>query len=448
MLNPRTIGPEEINYRSLVIGGPNNANHADIAIYRGDSFICGAAIHAGIINNEDGGCGLLSRVGEKSSFPGSERNGISSIAFNSSFPLSFTLSAPEPSAGTHQLQCKDPRWRLLSLSIFFSSLLSIVTTSAALFFGITFTGIYFHVALVSDPPDFPDFDSVISSAFERFVPAVFVAHFIYRYAVRTSLRGLTAQYEKTVFWLGACWVGALSNYTLDQVPIQRLTPHDLRQQPGAVPALIFIVLLLVVVFINQAYSFRTEGRLPKYLAMYAIIALCISLLMAIPRLKLRIHHYILALLLLPGTALQTRSSLVYQGLLVGLFINGVARWGFASILQTAAALLEDGKLGSLLPQITTPVIVANTITFTWSAINVQYDGLSVLVNDVERFRWFRDRNTKSEFTWTRHREGDPEYFRFGFVEYSRVGGTVVADYTKPGTWTADGNWIHMQPGPS
>ncbi|KAJ8338950.1 hypothetical protein SKAU_G00357360 [Synaphobranchus kaupii] len=47
-------------------------------IYRGDSTICAAAIHAGIVLNEYGGdCTLLKQPG-KSSYPGSRRNGITS----------------------------------------------------------------------------------------------------------------------------------------------------------------------------------------------------------------------------------------------------------------------------------------------------------------------------------------------------------------------------------
>jgi hypothetical protein len=41
LLNPRTIGDEEVNLQPLVVGG-GDANRT----YRGDSFICAAAIHA------------------------------------------------------------------------------------------------------------------------------------------------------------------------------------------------------------------------------------------------------------------------------------------------------------------------------------------------------------------------------------------------------------------
>jgi hypothetical protein len=209
--------------------------------------------------------------------------------------------------------------------------------------------------------------------------------------------------------------------------------------------LIVIVLVIVTIAITQVWAFRIEGRLPRYLAIYAILGLSVILLLTIPHLHLRLHHYILALLLLPGTTLQTRPSLLYQGFLVGLFINGIARWGFDSVLQTDVALRTDEKLGSTLPVVRTPTINGNNITFSLH-LDDEYDGISVLVNDVERFRALQDHEPK--FIWTRKEENEVEYFRFGFVKYGRVGGVLLQDYTKAGIWTADGHWIQMQSGPS
>jgi hypothetical protein len=38
------------------------------------------------------------------------------------------------------------------------------------------------------------------------------------------------------------------------------------------------------------------------------------------------HHYIFGLAIIPATAFPTRLSLIYQGLALGLFLNGVARY--------------------------------------------------------------------------------------------------------------------------
>jgi len=74
------------------------------------------------------------------------------------------------------------------------------------------------------------------------------------------------------------------------------------------------------------------------------------------------------------------------------------------------------------------------------------DGVSILVNDVERFRGYGDEGFGSsrDFVWERDpRSSEPEYFRFAFME-----GTQVWDYTKAGTWLADGTWKAMDAGPS
>jgi len=405
-------------------------------------------MHAGLVNDHSGGCGILVRTGEWSHYGSVEKNGISSIEFPSNFPLSFTFER-ETSSNEPVPKCRDLRWPLFAISAFFSCILSLFITSPAVFFGSIFFIVYFQIALSSDPPYFPDYYEVVSISLGRFLPAAFVGFAIYYFCVRHTLRDLTAQWEKTILWVGGCWIGALDNYTFDRLPLSRLTPHDIQQQPGAIPTLIAIVCVLVAITATQAWALRNEGRLPRFLLLYGVMACGVLALVAVPKMNLRLHHYILALIFLPGTALQTRPSLLYQGFLVGLFINGVARWGFDSILQTPAALLLDAQLGSVLPEIAVPTIAGNNITFTFAGLAAEADGISVLVNDVERFRGFKEANgTVEPFTWTRRREGDPEYFRFGYMKVNALGGIWYEDFTKPGVWEANGSWVHMEPGPS
>lgn len=440
--SPETIGDIEYNYRSLVVGGGLNAIENDASpIYRGDSFICGAAIHAGISSNHEGGSGVVSLIGEHNNFQSFDANGISSLNFTPSFPLSFTfLKSPSGSVA----YCNDPRWVLLVITLLFTVTISIFTTSSSVFFVVTFVEIYFCVALASDPPDFENYLDAISSAFRGFLPAAFVGVVVYHFCIHHSLNGLTAQIEKTILWLGGCWAGALNNFTFDRLPLQRLTPHDF-QQPGAILTLIIIVLTILVIAIFQASALRVEGKLPQYLAFYGCLGLSFLALMAIPNMNLRIHHYILALILLPGTALQTRPSLLYQGLLVGLFISGIARWGFDSILQTSADLFGN-DFGSPIPQIDVFNIssVDNSIAFSLKNISHGYDSISILVNDVERFRGSEDHN-EDYFTWTRYRPDEPEYFRFAFVKYGIARSPTVGRFTNPGIWDVDGTWIPPKP---
>ena len=427
-------------YRPLVVGGPKvDDDGVSRSIYRGDSFVCTSAVHAGFISNRMGGCGAMSLLGRESDYPSTSQHGISSIGFDSYFPQSFTFLEGS------QAECRDLRWPLLAVSLFFTITLSLFTTEPAVFFFPTFIGLFLHVGLVSDPPELADYHELVSMVVRRFLPSAFVVFVVYNYCVRRTLKDLEAQVEKTIFWLGGIWIGALNNYTFDKIPIQRLTPHDLKQ-PGAVPALIIIIIVLIFIALGQAHCLRIEGRLPKFLALYVAIGLTLGLLGAVPSMNLRIHHYILGLLLVPGTSMQTRPSMLFQGLLVGLFINGIARWGYDSLLQTPAQLFTGDQMGTPLPKIQSPIVNAGSpanITFFWEKIPPDWDGMSVLVNDVERYRGYIDRGEAETFTWERQVEGLPEYFRFAFMA-----GNEVGDFTKAGTWLADGEWRHMDSGPS
>ena len=441
VLDPHAIGDLEVDYVPYVIGGPQaheeNSTLPD-TIYRGDSFICQAAIHSGIVGNDKGGCGVAVLTGEQTNFTSTERHQIRSFPFDSSFPKTFTFMT-----GVSSHCVRDLRWPLLAVTCGFTTILSVFTTSAPVFFFSIFIMLFFHVGLVSDPPSHADYPSLISLIVGRFLPAAFIAAAFYRYSVQPQHRDLTATIERTILWLGGAWVGALNNYTFDHIPIERLTPHDLHAQPGAVLALIIIVLLLFFIALQQAWFLRQEGRFRKYLGIYTAMIAGLLLCVAIPQLNLRLHHYFLAILLLPGTRTQTRPSLLYQGILVGLFINGASRWGFDSILQTALELRgSDGQQGTILPQIAAPLIGLSTISFNWTRPPSPFDGISVLVNDVERHIWYYGEGAPAH-TFKRHRERERQYFRFAYMQGSGTG-----DYTKAAIWEVDGNWTKMEPGPS
>lgn len=183
----------------------------------------------------------------------------------------------------------------------------------------------------------------------------------------------------------------------------------------------------------------------RYLALYAVFIGGILFCLMIPGVEFRLHHYVLALLLLPGTSIQTRPSLLYQGILLGLFVNGIARWGFASILETPDSLRSDGAFDSSVPSVTASVLDMEHISFSWAQppSGSALDGISVLVNDVERYRAFFAEMSSSgdNFTWPRTADMSlPEYFRFGYV---RKG--LALDYSEPGIWYGNGTWDDASP---
>ena len=62
LLETRYVGNQSLRYEGLVVGGPQADDDNSVPVYRGDSFICQAAIHAGVITNANGGCGVVSPI--------------------------------------------------------------------------------------------------------------------------------------------------------------------------------------------------------------------------------------------------------------------------------------------------------------------------------------------------------------------------------------------------
>lgn len=443
-IDPYVVGNQTIAYQHRVVGGPPPGGSRDEAVYRGDSFICQAATHAGVISDRNGGCGIVRLTGGNNYYHSSKSHGYNSIEFPSTFPKSYSF-LPDP-PDIHNACHRDLRWTLFTITASTIILVSIFSTSPAVFWFTTFSLLMVHVGIVSDPPaELTNMREILSLSSSRLLPASFIAYVLYLYCSRPLLKPLEKpakyQFSKTLLFCPPAFIGALNNYTFATwIPIQRLTPHDIKTQPGAPVALGIVITIVISIVLSQAWYIRQGGRLFHFLKIYATLSAVILVLLFLPGFRLRIHHYILALLLMPGTAFPTRPSILYQGLLLGLFVNGVARWGFASIIETPGMLGElpragsSGWWGATSPNITEasvslslpdtskiPVIdtsSASTTTSDEAAGNgnvtislwdhkvmdsLAVDGVSVLVNDVERFRGYRDEDPWGEFTW--HRQG-------------------------------------------
>ncbi|KAG7499177.1 macrophage mannose receptor 1-like [Solea senegalensis] len=72
-------------------------------LYRGDSNICAAAIHAGVVLNDIGGDCTLLKVEGQDFYAGSTRNGITTRQFDGNYAVSYTFADGE-------LRCSGPDW--------------------------------------------------------------------------------------------------------------------------------------------------------------------------------------------------------------------------------------------------------------------------------------------------------------------------------------------------
>ncbi|KAI0319431.1 hypothetical protein OF83DRAFT_1110248 [Amylostereum chailletii] len=434
--NPRTIGNQEMVYEPLIVGGGDEER-----TYRGDSFICAAALHAGIISDSRGGCVKATLAGTHTNFLPRKDHGLNSMGFPSEFPLSFRLSSTAEIAS-----CTDLRNDALVFNAFVTAFLFMVLRPKPLilYWSLVCIG-YWHVTLFSQPRGNPP---DLSFAFGTFLPAMAFAYVFWRAAFRFVLPSFATKLpiEGGLLYLGPYWITVLNNMTLDRLPVDRLIMNDILARPGGLATLIAIVVLLAGIVVNQVVVIRKMGYLVQYLGYYLAGICVVAILALLPGLNLRIHHYILAIILIPGTAFPTRLSAVYQGFLLGLFLNGVAAWGFDSILQTSEELRRDAPMGSSLPIFVTnsttydPSVLLHNQSLGWLPIpsTEDWDGFALLVDDVERYV-----GPALNYSMKALQEGIPHFFRIAFT---RAGST--GDFTMPATLWPNGTWVDPLPGAS
>ena len=284
---------------------------------------------SGIISRSTGGCGTLQLTGNFTNFLPTTANGLSSIGFPSVFPSSFRFLSV-----TSLSHCDDLRDDALAFNILITCALFLVLRPKplVLFWSLVCIG-FWHVVLFSQPTGPPP---KIDVAFQTFLPSLFIAYGFWRVAFRFVLPEFVvkAPIESCILYLSGYWVGILYNLTIDKIPISRLLVSDINKRPGGLAAFIIILIIVLILVINQIRVIRKSGWLPYYAMWHICGGLVIMILALLPGLQLRLHHYIIPMALLPGTAWPTRLSAIYQGLLLGMFLNGGAAFGFDSILQT------------------------------------------------------------------------------------------------------------------
>ncbi|KZW02660.1 hypothetical protein EXIGLDRAFT_816420 [Exidia glandulosa HHB12029] len=436
LANARPVGTEEVAFVPLVVGGGD-----DKGTYRGDSFICSAAIHAGIVSNSKGGCGTVSLVGTFQNFLSSSAHGVSSTAFPSTFPLSMRFS---PSNALKY--CADLRNEALAFDIIVTFILFLLLRPppVVLFWCLVCLG-YWHITLFSDSRDMPP---DLSGAFGDFLPALFVSYAFWRFAWRHTLPAFSdLPLERAVWYLPFYWLGVLFNITTQKIPIDRLLGSDIRQRPGALTALIVIVIFIVVAILNQMRVARKTGWLTFYFWRYLLGAAVVLVLSQMPGLVLRLHHYIAAILLMPLTAFPTRPSAAYQAFCLGMFLNGIAKFKFDSFLQTPAELRRDAPLGSSLPVFLTNSTSYNASvplqsqTLFWDTFpntDEGWNGYSLVIDDVQRYV-----GLAMNFSLAILDPALPHFFRLAFQRDGTSG-----DYTQAATLWPNGTWVDPAPGPA
>lgn len=389
------MGVERVKYRGYFIGGGRIHNNDDTLShpYRADSYVCGSAVHAGLVSPFFGGCARISYTGIQGGFESAKGfYGVDdSLRFPSFFPSSYIFK----SLGYRIYGCVDPRLPLLLVNIILGMPLVYMANGAIIFWVITTVG-FWTIALATDPPvkvdanDLESYASLLSIGLERFFPSCFILYALWRCSTSITLGSVatlkTSYLSRLIYFYPFFWLGVLNNISFDRLPVDRFTLSDLKTQPGGALAVAGIVTLVIVCAIIQAYKIWKAGKFQRYLLIYICFITGLLLISFIPGLTLRIHHYILAMLLIPGCCTRGTTALLFQGILLGLFLSGAARWGLAAIAETATSLRRNDPSGEVIPpEITGYDIKSGVLTWIDPSVSNIYTGVSLLINDIERY---------------------------------------------------------------
>ncbi|CAI5756544.1 unnamed protein product [Candida verbasci] len=410
------IGDQRIKYRGYFVGGgrevENKIEKDQLTNpYRADSYPCGAAVHAGLVSPVWGGCAKLSYKSNGQPYFKSTKGhyGVrKSIEFLSFFKSSFFFKKLKSDNEIFS-QCYDPRFSVLIINIILGIPIVYLASGVVTYWVINIVG-FWTICLATDPPvnidanDPEDFANLLSIGLERFLPSCCILYVLWHFSTERTLSEPPANsnekvsyLSRLILWYPLFWLGILNNMTFDRLPVDRLTIDDLKVQSGAIFAVGSIILTITTCAIIQAYKIWLSGRFRKYLLLYSTFTLGLVLLGNLPNLTLRVHHYILAMLLIPGCATKGRTALMFQGILLGLFLSGASRWGLAAIAETATSLLRNDPQGKT---VSPPLITNydnNSGILSWMSISPangtnnqekllsKYSEISLLINDIESF---------------------------------------------------------------
>lgn len=287
---------------------------------------------------------------------------MSSVSFPPSFPGAFELEA----TGSWS-ECMEYHWPITAFNVvalfIFTALFD--PQPGVLLTVILLMG-YSHLVLVADAPYRPP---NWSKFFGGVLPALLAGFWAWHVSFRRCLNGFyTARLPlETALWQGfGLWIGLESSTIFARIPIARLG-YDKLGADGLI-ALIVVIALVVLVVLIQALSFRRLGLVRYYLVRYLpLVPILIVLANLGNDYYLRLHHYMLSLAGMPVMSLPNRISLFGQAFCLGFFLDGIGRWGWASIVEGGASLLGDAQAGSAMPEIST--ILGPNGAVTWPAIN-------------------------------------------------------------------------------
>lgn len=364
--SPIIVQDTKIQYEPFLVEGQDGN-------YRADSFPCAVGLHRGLIGAEFGGVfglhlknGFTDKSGDVHAFPGS---------FNVFKVDSKYVHGPY----------FDNRWNYIIAHVILMVISSFLIQSNSLFYALFMVTSFLIVGFLFDPAIIirrgtDEEDSVwslISLVIGRLTITGFLFKCLWDWVFAYMFHDENNPIIRVILTLSIiptlCY-----NATIDRLPIDRLIWSDIMSMKGGLITILCLILVVVIGVVIQAWAIWKAGWFHKAFVGYISTTIILLLISMQSHLKIRLHHWVIGLLLLPGC--KTRSQLIsyiFAGILLGLIINGIARWGFASIIESTGHVTRDKH--------TSPIIIESIqlISNIAKAIGVDSgEGLKWWFNDI------------------------------------------------------------------
>ena len=337
------------NYIPLVIGSNP---------YRGDSWVCTSAIHAGLVSNLVGGIVIATISNTNSTFNSSVSNGISSLSFDAIYPTTLTLSKPDFSYSP------DLTIPALFIYLLFISVFMLLRPSVSLFCFNLYSIMFYFWAFISAYTA-PHSNQQLQESSALIVPYFSTMFLIYSLSSNILI--------KTVDWkiIPGYVVPVILGYHLEAItsiiPLPNLSfTREMFSRTDTTILLVFIFIAVIAISIYLIYTHYKEGgkqRILKIASSYSVFGIFFFSLPPILNLRIHLHHTIYPLILLPLTRIKNIPSLVFHGVLIGIFSQGVINWDFGTPIETN---LQYQKSTNSLIGSPKPVFKNNKTDLEWS----------------------------------------------------------------------------------
>lgn len=295
--------------------------------YRGDSTLCPAAIHAGLVDKW-GGCFNVQVSGPVNSFPGSTANGVTGRSFDSWFPGSISL-LPMPGA---QYCSFELWWVPCVLTNAFLFILAMFRPRRQLFWWSMLTSFYWYVALTGNQ-EMLQMRDVMQTLGGFVLFALSSQTFLWKFGRADASFTDTASgrpLEVLLFELLPMQLLLHIQLLAPLVGDYDLTPKGLSQTGGKLLyGLGLAVLLPLVIYLLRRWYLA--GALRQLFLGVAGVVVAIGILSIFvsktTRWGLHLHHYFMGLLGYLGARGDSKVAVVVRAISLGSFINGLSLWG-------------------------------------------------------------------------------------------------------------------------